>query len=322
MRSLSLFCLMFFMVGCSHTLPELAVRGELAQGDYRVDTDATFQLSHRNFLLHVPPFDLVGQPQPLVIVIHGAFSTGKQIALESGFNHLSDQEGFLVAYPEGIGLFGLLQHWNAGHCCGKAANDQIDDVGFILDVVDVVQNNFKVDKSRIYIAGMSNGGMLAYRVLAEHPQLFAAGAVVSGAIGSRESEAETWGFTPPDQGVPLILLHGDTDQHIPVDGGISPFKRGDREYLSLNEAVALWQTANHCSKNPDEALLYGDIRQTSWPCSEALQTVQISGWGHKWPAPYLTGTLPSSHPLYRFNGTRMIWDFFSSNTRKKALTVP
>jgi len=38
----------------------------------------------------------------------------------TGWSDLADREGFVVLYPEGIGLLGYLQHWNAGHCCGRA----------------------------------------------------------------------------------------------------------------------------------------------------------------------------------------------------------
>ena len=67
---------------------------------------------------------------PLVVVIHGAFDTAKGMEKFSGFSHLANRENFVVLYPEGIGILGYLQHWNAGHCCGKAADDQIDDVGY------------------------------------------------------------------------------------------------------------------------------------------------------------------------------------------------
>ena len=85
----------------------------------------------------------------------------------SGFSALADREKFLVLYPDGMGLFGYLQHWNAGHCCGKAAKDKVDDVGFIAAAIEDVCDHLRVDRSRIYMLGFSNGGMMAYRFAAE-----------------------------------------------------------------------------------------------------------------------------------------------------------
>jgi len=46
----------------------------------------------------------------------------------------ADRKGFLVAYSEGIGLFGWLPHRNAGHCCGKAEKGGSADVDFVAAV--------------------------------------------------------------------------------------------------------------------------------------------------------------------------------------------
>jgi len=76
----------------------------------------------------------------------------------SGWSQLADREGFIVIYPEGIGLLGFLQHWNAGHCCGKAAEDDWDDVAFIEAAINGVSIQYEIDKHRIYMVGFSNGG--------------------------------------------------------------------------------------------------------------------------------------------------------------------
>ena len=73
-----------------------------------------------------------------MIVIHGAFSTAREMERMSGFSRLADREGFIVVYPNGIGLLGYLQHWNVGQCCGKAAKDGVDDLGFVRAVVEGV----------------------------------------------------------------------------------------------------------------------------------------------------------------------------------------
>jgi hypothetical protein len=38
-----------------------------------------------------------------------------------------------------FGIMGFLQHWNAGHCCGKTADDNWDDVGFVTAALEDVR---------------------------------------------------------------------------------------------------------------------------------------------------------------------------------------
>ena len=78
------------------------------------------------------------RPLPLVLVLHGAFGSAREIEQVSGFSELADREGFVVVYPNGIGLFRLLRHWNAGFCCGRAMRAGWDDMGFLLKLLETL----------------------------------------------------------------------------------------------------------------------------------------------------------------------------------------
>jgi len=299
--------------GCTASLPEIP---DPPAGTYRVSTETTYNAVRRKFLLHIPPNYRQNTPLPLVIVIHGAFSTGKQTEIETGFSALADEERFLVAYPEGIGLFGLFQHWNAGHCCGKAVDDQVDDVGFVAEVISVVRRKLAVDPARIYLAGMSNGGMLTYRFAAERAGDLAAAAVVSGAISSTVAGKEPWYCLPkPTCVVPLIVFHGSEDKTIPVNDTNSPRKNGKRLFLSAAYAAEFWCTANGCEPEPvKENSDNGALQRLVWNGCRDGSSVEfnlLSGWGHQWPAPWFTGRLNPDHPLKDFDATKQIWKFFS-----------
>ena len=108
------------LVGCATT----AVTDQSANGrSYDVRMDGDFDGYERTYRVHVPAGYRDGEPTPLVVVLHGAFSTSVEMEKHTGFSALADREGFAVVYPDGIGILGFLQHWNAGHCCGKAAAD-------------------------------------------------------------------------------------------------------------------------------------------------------------------------------------------------------
>lgn len=307
-----MMAVLLLLTACLPILPGIP---EPPAGTYSVSTGTIYRFSHRNFLIHIPPGYRAATPLPLVVVLHGAFSTGRQTESETGFSALADKERFLVAYPEGIGIFGLLQHWNAGHCCGKAADDQIDDVGFLSEVITTVRQDLAVDPARIYMAGMSNGGMVTYRFAAERGDELAAAAVVSGAIGSSiDGGALTWRMPQPKRAVPIISIHGVADDHVPAKGGISPLNRGNRSYLSVSDAIDFWRLADNCGTSMEATSHNGTVHHLAWrDCRDgtAVESFLLEGWGHQWPAPWFTDRLEIDSPLHGFNATKLIWEFFT-----------
>jgi polyhydroxybutyrate depolymerase len=270
----------------------------------------------RAYRLHIPAVFAPDEPLPLLIVLHGAFSTAERMEQETGFSQLADREKFLVAYPNGMGIFGLLQHWNAGHCCGRAKKDRVDDVGFLDEMIKDIQRYVMVDDHRIYVAGFSNGGMLAYRFAAERSQTVAAAATLAASIGGRhEDDGEIWQIPAPKNAVPLLIMHGTADPSVPYAGGEST-QHGGRFYLSVKESAAFWQKQNRCQPSPEKQSLRQDrVLVTRWKGSgprQALVLYTLKDWGHQWPGRYFTEKLPVSHPLYAFDGTRRIWEFLKS----------
>lgn len=273
----------------------------------------------RSYRLYIPKEEQSEPPRPLVVVIHGAFSTAKETEQISGFSRLAEEEDFLVAYPNGMGIFGWLQHWNAGHCCGKAQKDGVDDVGFVQAVIDDVKQNAKVDGRRIYLVGFSNGGMLVHRFAAERSKSIAAVTVLAGAIGSiQDGREDIWQIPTPDIPVPMLIMHGEADDSVPYLGGASE-RHKDRHYLSVQEAAAFWAKHNG---GPLEATLSIEnqdyVHAQQWSASEgqaATVLYTLRDWQHQWPTLYRTEKLPVSHPLHGFDGARVIWQFLEAHSR-------
>jgi len=63
--------------------------------------------------------------------------------------------GWLLLVPHG-----LVGSWNAGSCCGYARQNQVDDVGFLRRLIDLVILEQSVRLDAIFVAGWSNGGFL------------------------------------------------------------------------------------------------------------------------------------------------------------------
>ncbi len=301
--------------GCGTPRPDA---GTLPPGTYFQITPLRYHWSMRTYLLHIPRNYHEQKVWPLVLVLHGAFGTAGTMERQSGFSELADREGFVVAYPNGIGLFGYLQHWNAGHCCGLAEMDDVDDVGFLRYVIRDVSNRVRVDPQRMYVVGHSNGAMLAYRFASENSESIAAVGVVAGSLGSSKDRGNTTcRIGPPKTPVPLIAIHGREDQTIPFRGGPG-LHSGPRQYLPIVDSVGLWARYCRCMVAPEVTddpcggrctLTWRDGREEPWVVLHILDY-----WKHVWPGTPATGQLPPDHPLRMFEASQVIWDFFCSRT--------
>jgi len=309
---LSIASVMLLLNACNGSLPSANIKGPYTYHQRMDFVTGGFQRSYR---VHVPSAYDGATPLPLVIVIHGAFDTAKGMEKFSGFSQLSDRENFIVLYPEGIGILGYLQHWNAGHCCGKAADDQIDDVGYLARAIKDVCNRLSIDRNRVYMVGFSNGGMMTYRFAAEYPEMLAAAAPIAASIGGRaNADAPQWRIPAPKKQLPILIMHGLNDNDIPFAGGVSMHRKGKRTYLSVETSVQFWIDANGCEGTPVVSNSHdGAVQIMTWDtCTDSSMTVlcKIDGWGHLWPGPYFTGKLAEDDPLFNFDAAEMIWSFF------------
>jgi polyhydroxybutyrate depolymerase len=306
-----------FLSGCALVRPR-----QIRPGETQVrKLDFTYNGLRRSYRLHVTARLDTDTPAPLVVVLHGGFSTARKIKQRSRWSELGDREGFHVIYPNGIGIFGLLQHWNAGFCCGAAAAQDVDDVEVVAAAIRDTSELLNIDPGRIYMTGFSNGAMLTHRFAAERTETLAAIAPVAGSVGARskpDARADT--IPEPRDTLPVILFHGREDPRIPYEGGPPNGGNGPRYYLSAPEAARLWAVANGCDPAPIRSLHFGGrVLQESWrACSQnrEVQLYSIEGWGHRWPGPVMMQGLEPEDPLRGLDATEIIWAFFERYRRE------
>jgi polyhydroxybutyrate depolymerase len=287
-----------------------AHRGPIAApGDYR------FILRHdgreRFYLVHVPRSYRTQQPAPVVIALHGG---GGGAAYQSqdevyGLISKSEEAGFIAVFPNGISALpsGMLATWNAGACCGRARDTQVDDVGFIREVVANLQRNAAVDARRVYAIGMSNGAMLAYRLACEAPGL------VDGimAVAGTDSTARCAPRTP----TPVLHVHALDDDHVLYHGGRGPAARDpskEADYVSVPATVAKWVGHNRAVTQPTRALTvpgaYCDLHTARQGGAPVMLCVTETG-GHSWPG---GGAVRGKQPSQALSANDVMWRFFST----------
>ncbi|THD38038.1 MAG: phospholipase, partial [Sphingomonas sp.] len=250
-------------------------------------------------------------PMPLVIALHGGGGNGAQLARSAGLVEKARAAGFILALPEGSARIGKIQTWNAGGCCAYAMRAKIDDVGFIRALIDAQVASGRVDPRRVYVVGMSNGGMMAHRIAIALGDRIAAAAVFVGALFGNESA--------PVAPVPLLIVNAANDQNVPVPGGIGPASVSGAQsspYKPSVYAARWWATANRCAANPASSDTADYARQHWAGCVRGADVdfYLIKDAEHGWPGGTI-GRPGVTRSTGRVNGTDLMWAFFAAHHR-------
>jgi polyhydroxybutyrate depolymerase len=283
----------------------------------------------RTYRLHVPPQAASGRPLPLVLNLHGSTQNAFLQEVQSQMDGSADQNGYLVAYPNGTRVSAVLTpdpvakqaqySWNAGVCCGLPVTHHVNDVGFLKSVIANVASRTPVDLRRVYVTGMSSGGMMAYAMAAEDSAHIAAIASVSGQV---ELPA-----IHPTHAVPTMEFHSVDDPIAKWDG--TPSKNPALRY-SVMQGISKWAKADHCSSTPHKGKpLVGAPGTVSVGETATLITYshcrsgtevslwRLTGSGHVWPGSPLNTGPPSSWVLggvgrgtVLIDANRTMWQFF------------
>lgn len=266
----------------------------------------TYDGRERSYILHTPSDYDGTSPIPVVLVFHGGGGNAAGAVAQTGFNDLADQNSFLAVYPNGTGrLDDKLLTWNGGTCCGYAQRQGVDDVGFTRAVVADLQTIAVVDTQRIYATGLSNGGIMAYRLACEASDLIAAIGPVAG----------TQNVTPcvPQAPVSVIHFHGTDDTHLPYDGGYGPDSLVDVDFVSVADSIDFWVNFNGCDPAP-QTDSFADVRHES-EGGTAVDLYTIIGGKHAWPGSPGPGWPGGDEPTTTISASQIIWEFFAAHPK-------
>ncbi|MGZ8393454.1 MAG: extracellular catalytic domain type 1 short-chain-length polyhydroxyalkanoate depolymerase [Nitrospira sp.] len=278
-----------------------------APGDY------SFSMVHdgltRLYRVHVPTSYSPSRPTPLVFTLHGGAGNMDYQANDTYYGQISksEQAGYIVVFPNGVSKFksGKVASWNAGYCCAAARDQNVDDVGFIRELIKRLSNRLSIDSQRIFANGMSNGGMMSYRLACEMPDVFKAIASVAGTDNTKTCS--------PSVPISILHIHAKDDELELFNGGAGRKSSMVVPFVSVPDSIAKWVTLNRCSPTPKRVFensgAYCEAYSQCRNDVEVKLCVTATG-GHSWPGgkkPHGDGAASTA-----LSATDVISDFFSS----------
>lgn len=197
----------------------------------------------REALIYVPSSYSTDAPAPLHMAFHGGGGNARShmeanAGLEGRLNRRAEEGGFIVVYPEGLPRQdGRGRNWN--DCRGDVSRNSstyssADDVRFVRLLVDELSARYRIDRDRVYASGMSNGGMIVYRLAAEAADLFA-GFSATAALMPVTSECPA-----PTIQRPMMITQGMEDRVMPTGGGCVAGECDRGQVMSLSESALFW----------------------------------------------------------------------------------
>jgi polyhydroxybutyrate depolymerase len=293
----------------------LAGQGALSNGS----------LSHggldRTFQVYLPA-SARSAPMPLLLALHGGGGDAASMVrlMKGNLNRLADREGFLVVYPDGVD-----RHWNDGRGLQqyRAHRDNVDDVGFLAALITHLSQRYLIDGRRIYALGISNGGLMSFRLAREMTDRIAA----IGPVAISMSE-QLMQMRAPTRPISVLLMAGTSDPLVPWGGGEIGFamaRQKNGRVISVPESVKYWATQNRCP-TPPAAAMEPDRdpedgtrvrRETYGPCRDGTEVVlyAVEGGGHTWPGgqQYLPARIVG-RTSRDIDANEVIWSFFKRHT--------
>lgn len=187
---------------------------------------------NREYVLYIPNSYDGTSAVPLMLNFHGFGGSASDYMQDADMRSLAQSDTFILVYPQGSSLDGS-SHWNACPSGGDNKSDA-DDFGFVESMINEISSQYNIDLERVYAAGYSNGGMMAYGLANYKSDLIAAVASVSGVMLDC--------IGPTSHPMPVVHLHGTSDGVLPYNGG--------NDWNSAQSTLDHWINFNNTTTNP------------------------------------------------------------------------
>lgn len=240
----------------------------------------------RTYQVHLPATGDPYAETPLIVAFHGSGGTAAGMRAETGLDTIADALGFITVYPDG-----LYNRWFFGD---DAQRYDIDDVGFVDELLNRLEVLLTVDADRMYVTGFSNGGFLTQALACLLNSRLAGAAPVAATFPT-----EILDYCSPDHPISVLLMLGTDDGSVFFEGDTT------RGWLSADESVRTWARASDCDVTATVTYVASDtaagtrIRREAYPhCAGDVEVelYAVEGGRHRWP----TGAFDASSVIAAF----------------------
>jgi polyhydroxybutyrate depolymerase len=256
----------------------------LTLGVSSLRADEVLTLTHqgieRTATIHRPAA-LPAGPTPVVIGLYGHHQTIEKFRDWLHLDVTADRERFLVVYPEAIE-----RDWSYGRPIIKAMptvnGEPADDLGFIRAIIDNLIETKRADPDRIYVTGLSRGGLMTFTIAcALADRIAAAAPLITGMTEFQRQDCK------PAKAVAMMAVDGTNDPVQSYDGWLYPLGH----LLSVPETMEYWRLQNGCNGQHFKTLPHRDSSDPTriwlfdWTgCQRPLRLYRVNGGGHQVPS--------------------------------------
>lgn len=237
---------------------------------------------------HVVVPETAAPGAPMVLALHGAGGQGDRLDKSTGhrLSEAARARGWVLVMPDGVE-----RGWNDGRPVVTRENGPrtaVDDTGFLNAVVDRLAADGTIDPDRVFVVGISNGGMMANRLAIEHSERFHTIAPMISNLST------SLGDVAPRAPVSVMMVNGTDDPVVPYDGGpVRVFGKTRGHVRSTEATIRWWADHNQCTGPPvtralddldpsDGTRIFVQSLQACTDGSE-VTLVKVLGGGHAWP---------------------------------------
>ena len=227
---------------------------------------------------------------PVVLNFHGFGGMALDHMTYTDMATTADEQSFLLVCPQGSLLDGY-PHWNNA-LPGPDNKSDADDLGYLTKLIQALDDEYIIDRERIYACGFSNGGMMAYALACYLNNEIAAVACISGCLG------DTSATCAPVHPTATLNIHGTQDGDIPYNGS--------SEVIGAQAATAFWADRNNTLSSPSVTMLQSSsyalehIRYEAGDSNVVAEHYKVIGGDHRWFNFSVNGK----------NANLILWEFF------------
>jgi len=267
----------------------------------------------RKFILRVPKGYDGTKAVPVVMVLHGWTGSADSAELYTRMADKAEKEGFVAVFPDGLGNPGF-QGWNVGWINLTGVNPPPDDMSFLSDVLDKVEKEINVDRSREFVVGHSNGAFMANLLGANLGRRLAAIASMAGTIGLNPTKE----IPDPVAPISVLLLHGKADRMVGYDINAQALLKP----IGAVDSAKFWAKADGCGLAPTstksaDGKVVTDL-YTGGKNGTEVELVSVEGAPHDWWGGLTRNSegAPVDVPTYGAPVADLVWDFFRTHPKK------